>query len=164
MTAYLLWEPKEGSVEWHKRKYRETQNFYMNWSRYPRLDSIYRKLTGTSRPVRRLTCDQVTNLQEQMNVSRQALVEAGYLTERTFALSNRSFKVVAHTIQGSSIGVIRRRYPNFTRFNYGSNTLTVVGFAEDMPKWEELVRKADSPLEKEWELTMPTIDVPRTNQ
>jgi hypothetical protein len=102
-----------------------------------------------------------------MNISRKALAEAGYLTERTFALSNRSFNVVAHAIQRSSIGVIPRRYPNFTRFTYGSNTLTVVGFAEDMPKWEQLVRKADVPesngFAKEmpkWEELVPKLDVP----
>ena len=142
--AFFVSQPKEGSVEWHKRRFGDAQNVSMNWTRYPRWESAYRKWTGTSRPVRTFTQHEMAVLLEQMSTSRRALVKAGYLMERTVMLSNRGPTEIVATITPNRSG-IPVSYPNFTAFTHKSNALVIVCAREDMAKWEELIRKADVP-------------------
>jgi hypothetical protein len=127
LTAYFLPQPKEGTVEYHKRKYAETG--LPAWVLNKGVPGFVREFYD-----RRYLRDSVFH--------RTALVNLGYLKESVFVFSN------------VSISNVRIEWPiemdGFTSITYGmpSNGITVVARPELTDKIGDAMRKADVPENK----------------
>jgi hypothetical protein len=131
LAAYILPQPKEGTVEYHKRKYAETG--VPTWVLHKGVPGFVRDFYA-----RRSYRDSVFH--------RTALVNLGYLKESVFVFSNVSIS-----------NVVRIEWPSemdgFTSISYGmpSNGITVVARPELTDKIGNAIRKADVPdAPREW--------------
>jgi len=125
LAAYFLPQPKEGTVEYHKRKYAETG--VPDWVLNKGVPGFVRDFYD-----RRYLRDSVFH--------RTALVNLSYLKESVFVFSNVSIS-----------NVVRTEWPiemdGFTSITYGmpSNGITVVARPELTDKIRDAIRKADVP-------------------
>ena len=131
VTAAALTGPPKGSVEWHKREYFKARK----GSKVVLLLEAVRS-GFTANPA-----GQPTDL-ERINVHLEALVKLGYLEERAFFVSNRPPADVVGTL------LLTASIPNeLSHFggvsNIGTNSITVIGRRENLPKWEKVIRQAD---------------------
>ena len=127
----VVLRPWESQVEYHKREYFAARN-----GRF--LDHVretWNRVVGQSTDYRERAA--------RMESHETALIKLGYLEERTFAVSNRPAAGIAVEIGNFHPGIAKGRLWNV--FHTSTNELAVVGVREDMPKWEELIRKADVP-------------------
>jgi hypothetical protein len=128
LATYFLPQPKEGTVEYHKRKYAETG--VPAWVLKKGVPGFVRDFYE-----RRSWRDSVFH--------RTALVNLGYLKESVFVFSNVSIS-----------NVVRIEWPiemdGFTSISYGmpSNGITVVARPELTDKIGDAIRKADVPENK----------------
>jgi hypothetical protein len=105
VAAYVLSQPKEGTVEWHKREYLDA----MRWRWSDRLEVMWDRVTDKSN--RRYRVFHPEDLKRR-NAHQAALVRLGYLQERTFYLTNRSAGEVASSAAKAAEAIFsdERRY------------------------------------------------------
>jgi hypothetical protein len=129
-------EPKKGSVEWHKQEYLAARN---GNSAMFRLRSVWSRVTGD-----KFYTANYRYRSEGMQSNRTALIRLGYLTERTFVISNRPTREV---ISNAWFNVSTNIDADFIRVEArrGTNIIEVSTVSGDIPKWEEAIRKADVP-------------------
>ena len=124
--AYLFWQPKKGTVEYHKKKYEEAYEVGVvgKWinSRGP---AVLQKLYWRPK-------------QRRIDFHLKALLEAGYLERREFVVSNRPAHAIGLVIDEDFAGI-----PCFT--HVGTNRIEVLARASQMGRWESAIRKADTP-------------------
>jgi hypothetical protein len=117
-------EPKEGTVEWHKRE----------------ILRILKKPDG-SLMITQEEAERVAEHQRQ-------LVKLGYLQEREFVITNRPMKEVMRT-SGEIMAEAERSRPIQREFTdtamRGTNGLFVRALPEDMALISNAIRKADAP-------------------
>ena len=133
IAVFFVSQPERGSVEWHKREYLRAEE----WSRVERWIHI-------NAPYK-LEKAQARRKSEQRERHLKALFELGYLEERVFVLSNsltkeraNAFWTLHDVFTNDALGVSCIR-------DMGTNTITVVGLREQMPQWQEAIRKMDVP-------------------
>lgn len=128
VAAYMLSQPKEGTVEWHKRK----------------CENAMRALNGEhallDRARNRFGLPPRRNLYQE---HRQALTDLGYLEEREFILTNspeKPSRALVHWATNEipqdrlwSIGLVSNKF------------LVIRAERHSMKKWEEAVRRIDVP-------------------
>jgi hypothetical protein len=130
-VVFYLSQPKRGSVEWHKERYLAAIDTRWKY-RFERLRS---KILGDDQ--RGVQIDA-----EGLASNEAALIELGFLERRELTVSNREPLRIMHEISGWS------RSSNSVFFRYripATNRVVWVAVREDMPKWEELIQKADMP-------------------
>jgi hypothetical protein len=151
LVIFFVSEPKKGSVEDHKRGLKAAAT---NWGWIRSMPDFVRDLYQR-RQIKR------------WNLHWQALVEAGYLTERDFTLPNGWSSEVADVVWSAAsqvftndgdltIRVLVIQWAGPSEFGYTgrsgalitqlterkTNTLRVTAPAESMSKLEELIREA----------------------
>lgn len=144
VVAFFVSQPKKGSIEWHKRKYRAARNemFGVCWNK-PVKDWYFDIM---KKPQRGLSSAEIRALTERQMAARQGLTKQGFLVERSFAVSNLSATLAAQTVIGRARNVIPQ-----DRFYYTgvlvahSNTMVLAVVPEDVPAWERIVREVDVP-------------------
>ena len=136
VVAYLvsvLSGPKRGSVEWHKREYSEAGD----WGRVDQWIEI-----NAPDRLRKAYADRKAKRTE---MHLKALFELGYFEERVFVLSNSLTKERANTFWAlHDVFTNDALYVSGIK-DMGTNTVTVVGLREEMPQWQEAIRKMDAP-------------------
>ena len=133
-TAVIFFsQPKKGSVEWHKREYLRARD----WGRVEQWIEI-----NAPYNLRKAQADRKAKRTE---IHLKALFELGYFEERVFVLSNsltkergNAFWTLHHVFTNDVLDVSGIK-------DMGTNTVTVVGLREEMPQWQEAVRKMDVP-------------------
>ena len=127
--------PKRGSVEYHKREYVKASE-----------DGFFGAfLTRGRGPVQRWYSRRET---ERKEFHRQALIEAGYLGEKVFVISNRAPINVLPELTRSMFDAFTMQdeagYPVVRTFT--TSNITVVGLSNEMHKWDDVIRKVDVPV------------------
>jgi hypothetical protein len=124
-AAYVLSQPKEGTVEWHKRRYEK--EMHRIDGKGTLFDRIRSEFGLPSRPSRHME-------------HRQALIDLGYLEERQIILTNNPEGFSAALIQWATNELPRDR---LWAFGVRSNVMFIRAERHNMKKWEEAVRRID---------------------
>jgi hypothetical protein len=138
IVAYLLSQPKEGTVEYHKRKCAEAG--VPEW--------VLKK--GVPRTPRRFYERRFTR---EFDFHTTALINAGYLKESVLVISNSSPMSVWHTAATSDLlGAMPKDVWDCSVIQQtNANTLRVVVPGEWIEKVTEAIHKADVPdAPREW--------------
>jgi hypothetical protein len=128
--AYVLSQPKEGTVEWHKEQWVKAN------TKTPVTQLM--KLGIVPRTIRQA---YFRGAEERAALHWQALVDAAYLTQRVVAVSNhpvlpRLWKDINDTFTNDT--------PTFTIIRRTNFNLTVTAPAEAIDRIEEIIRKDDA--------------------
>lgn len=147
--AFVLTRPKEGSIEWHRRKYLAAWDRQHENTLVDRLKRKYHGVTRTT-PRMRTTVEFHEHLKamqknlDEIREHREALVRLGYLIERQFVLSSRHTNNMATTVWktlGRGPEVINGQAWMLS----GTNLIFVSAPRNMMPKYEKLIYKLDMP-------------------
>jgi len=132
-AVFFLSQAKRGSVEWHKREYLKARD----WGRVEQWIEI-------NAPYH-LSKAHAERKAKRTEIHLKALFELGYFEERVFVLSNsltkergNAFWTLHHVFTNDVLDVSGIK-------DMGTNTVTVVGLREELPRWQEAVRKMDVP-------------------
>ena len=136
VLAFVLLQPKKGSIEWHKRELLATRDNrgFANWA-----GQLWNKIRGQSPDYERRIA--------RTRFHEDALIQLGYLETWQFVVSNRPPRDVmdtiflTHDLKNPEYWGLYAEYCGMV-FE-GPNTVRVVGRKGDQAKWEALVRKAD---------------------
>ena len=138
-VAFFLSRPKEGSVEWHKRECLAVRD---------------QLLGRTWKDAARRFCARVTNasifqnergwrtpLWESFHQHERALLDLGFLEKRT----SRFHSYMTHFPFGMELLPRYEGMSVYARGHYGTGAsqIVLIGLPEDMPKWEEWIRKME---------------------
>ena len=131
--AYLLSQPRHGTVEYHKKQ-------FVKLLYYGRLDNWVEK-NGPAR-FQKFWMDR---RYKRLFFHRDALVKLGYVKTRTFIISNSTPTQVARAIMSPSYATtnISRDFAGIQ--NVGPDSVTILGPRDEMHAWEKLIREADVP-------------------
>jgi hypothetical protein len=144
VVAFFVSQPKQGTLKWHKREYLAAMDRWTGTSFGQRFRQISAQLFGVT-----LQPEIRRDLAEKVVFHRRALIEAGYLEQRAFTLTNGLPKDVATRASMAAQTVLPAETRQFVVFMCGNNQragpLTIICVRQDIAKWEELVRKADTP-------------------
>jgi hypothetical protein len=146
VAAYELLQPRKGSVEWHKREFRNARQEMFGQAWYTPFERLYCDVVSKPHKLRTPTSREVESLKERQLAAQTALVKAGYLVERSFKVSNRDANSMMEDLVKSARGVIPQENFYFNRIVLvQSNLIVLAAVPDDLPKWEELIRNADVP-------------------
>jgi hypothetical protein len=149
--VFVCTRPKEGTVEWHKREYARTSNLLQGGTGLAPIKNLAYEVTGIESLV---VSKRDPKLQARFETHQEELLKAGFLERRRFEMRNQPVDIVARKARAMAeerIPAERSRMTWMTLHTYmkrplGANdSLTVVAVREDMPMWEEAIRKADVP-------------------
>jgi hypothetical protein len=137
IAVYLLSQPKEGSVEWHKREYRSARMS---------LAAATRSVSNGA-PVQPLTRSERQPLVNKLYAHEEALLAAGFLAKRELPLNGADATPVIMELASESAieGYASGRLKVDVRGTNIVDTLVLTAPSNDLPKWEALIRKADGP-------------------
>jgi hypothetical protein len=136
VVVFLISGPKRGTVEWYKREYlAELNRLHGRESLVKRFVRGIYEWTGIGQPI--------GQTERGVVAQENALIKLGYLERREFIITNLPI--------GNAVEVIGREaataIPGLCRITTGekTNAVVVTAVREDMPKWDELIRKLDVP-------------------
>src|SRR5687768_7010495 len=86
VVAFVVSQPKEGSLEWHKKELRWGVDHFAGRTFTARCRSLLGRVRTQWRW--QIDPDEGHALAEKLDKHRAALIEMGYLVERSFATSN----------------------------------------------------------------------------
>jgi hypothetical protein len=140
ILAHALTEPKEGSIEWHKREY-----FKARGQNGSMIRNFLRVVWSKINP--RAAEPPQENI-DRMDSHYEALMKLGYLEEKAFLVSNRTSLAVADTLFFTHTNVFADKDVAFSRIDIGgTNIISIISPRDEMYKWERLIREADVPEE-----------------
>ncbi len=138
ILVFVLSQPKEGTVEWHKGEYlRLSQQTLVDKAK-----QFFRQITGRvtgRKPTWRWTQDDY----ERLQTHRAALLELGYLSQQQFDLTNNSLRGIGFSPAFRS--ACKRSHREFLIISGGKDMLHVIAVTEEMPLFVEAFRKAEAP-------------------
>jgi hypothetical protein len=156
VLAYVVSQPKKGSVEWHKREYRGVR---IQMARIMRLHQpglsdhlrrIYQRVSRRAVPMTspQENVDAYEQLAEKMSLHEQALVDAGFLAKCDIQVHPTDWVGVWWSLVHS-----RKAIDDYVsgRLAFGDSNflIAVTGPSNALPKWEGLIRKARVPPRQE---------------
>ena len=146
VLVFVLSQPKPGTVEYHKREYRAAREEMFGRKWYSSIARVVRKVISIPQRQRSLSLSEAQALQQRQTAARDALIKLGYLVERRFTLSNQPAQSIIGPVLVSARDVIPQETRYYTCVLLAESNLIVLAAAPaDVPKWEELIRKADGP-------------------
>jgi hypothetical protein len=146
IAAGVLSGPRNGSVEWHKREYRDTR-LYLGGYKLSLLDwviGVCNSVTGRLSP--RFTGGRYVELCEKIDAHEKALLDAGFLGKREVPLDGVAIGWVMANFQSKDMIERYARLDLRSPAN-GDNVLVVTGPPGDLAKWEAAARRGGRP---EW--------------
>jgi hypothetical protein len=148
VVVLMISQPKEGTVERHKREYLAAIDRIIAKDVGNRFTGFAARRTGMP-----LLLD-TTGAELQPDIAalethKKVLCDSGVLAERTFLLTNLPPAQMALMAAGGARRIVDPKRMRFVVFkadpNWATNQLTVVCARGDIVKFEELIRKADVP-------------------
>lgn len=141
VAAYMLSQPKEGTVEYHQEQFGKIYN-----------DG---KATRIGQTILRYGPDRLKlaymrNRSKRLDFHRRALVKHGYLVENAFILSFRPAREVANRLQPALHDMFAYGHDG-PRFSFGAvnapstNKLVVIDTPKRMERWSNVVANIDVP-------------------
>jgi hypothetical protein len=163
-VAFVLSQPKKGSVEWHKSEYLAAANRLAENRFYDRLKRTFYRAAGKT-PGKPQTPRVETRNAVRIEEHRKALVQLGYLVENQFALKYRAVDQIKGAFANTLVkppGVINGQLWISTQgdtivattpahvigqFSVSTrkNTIVVTAPRDVIAKCAEQIRKADVP-------------------
>lgn len=149
VAAYLLSQPEEGTVEWHKREYLRAQNDLAGRTLEKQMKRLVQKLRlriGFAPKPKMVTPARVKDGELQKH--QRALIQLGFLEAKTIYIS-RPLGARVDRIVDETRTIIPQKRRQFAQLSTAP-TLTVPSFAtivaprEDITIWEKLIRDADT--------------------
>jgi hypothetical protein len=139
VAAYILSQPRKGTVEWHKANYMKCFNRMWGNTLWEKTQRVARRVVGLPPP----QPDPQAANEALSHLS--ALVELGYLSERRYAITNRSLNdVLSRTLHARWV-LGRKHLPPQLTERIDQTQLVVVALPEIADKYDELIRQADVP-------------------
>ena len=133
-VTFLLSGPKRGSVEYHKREFLRARHWGMAD------EGMYRYGPGEWMSAR---LDKKNN---RLARHQNALINLGYLEERTVVVRNPFRDVLANMLKHLSTNSIEGVDEDFCNLQTkGTNVFRIVVVKGDASTWERLIREADVP-------------------
>jgi hypothetical protein len=146
VAAYLVSQPKEGTVEWHKRRFERGWKKMAGETRWDRILQTINRTVGTELRAK----PDYAELEKQTDADYEALLRLGFVAKKYYAFTNKTLDIDAPWIT-DVYRVLPRERAMFSCFgvaDFGSNVLSVVAPPEDIPAWEKFVAEADAPATK----------------
>jgi hypothetical protein len=137
IAAYMLSEPKEGTVEYHQQQFRRIYND----GRPGRIGRAILRYAPD-----RLKVAYLRNRWRHLDFHRRAMVKRGYLVEEVFILSFRPAPEVANRLQPAVHDMFAYSHDGFS---YGAvdalatNKLMVIDTPKRMERWSNVVANID---------------------
>jgi hypothetical protein len=143
VAAYVFSQPKEGTVEWHKREYASVVRKLERRTLADRASVAWGKIRGN--PFAPLVPRNDRLLRTELERHRVALLTSGYFVERRFTTTNRDARVLELMMKRKWEAAMLRERKHYTWLigARGSDTLVVFGQPEDMGFWEKAIREAE---------------------
>jgi hypothetical protein len=133
LVTYVLSQPKKGTVQYHKRELAKAVAMTGNWIEWSP-DFLQERYWGW-----RL---------KRVRFHWDALVEAGYLTQREFPVPSRRPRYVGDSVRAAATQVFTNESDITLRVLHmqvvSENALLVTAPAEAMNKLAEMIREADA--------------------
>jgi hypothetical protein len=130
VTAYILSQPKEGTLEWHKREY----------------ENHMQRITGKRTLFDRIRSEfGLPPRPDRHKEHRRALIDLGYLEERNIILTN-----LTNNREGFSKALVQwatNEFPQNWLWAFGvssNNVLFIRAERHSMKKWEEAARRFEA--------------------
>ena len=136
-AVFFFSQPKEGSVEWHKKEFTEAASRMKPGAWAQRLGRTYQNVTRRQAP----WIHDWHEEKEKYLSSYAALVNMGYLERRRFALTNQHGKEIRRAVERG----LGSQKEGFVWFLATRDAIVVMAPRTMMPRVEEIVRKADVP-------------------
>ena len=148
VAAYMLSQPEEGTVAWHKMEYLRAQDDLAGRTLPKQVKRLIQRLRFRIGFVPKPTIATPVKVKDgELQKHQSALIQLGFLEAKTIYISQplgaRVDSIVAET--RTIIPEKRRQFAQLST----APTLTVPSFVtivaprEDIPVWEKLIRKAD---------------------
>ena len=138
VAGFVVLRPDRDSIEYHILAHREADRKLTAPETFlDKIRDVWRKLR-TQRGGRR------ERLRNEKNEHKAELVRLGYLEERTFSMTNRTFPDVAMAVQKA----VWKRGTNIEFFGTATtdtNTLRVITKKGMMPSWEDVLNEMAPP-------------------
>ena len=141
VAAYMLSQPKQGTVEYHQQQFRKIYND----GKATRIgQTILRYGPG------RLKLAYMRNRAKRLDFHRRALVKHGYLVEKVFLLSFRPAREVANRLHPAVHDMFEYSHDG-PLFSYGAvnapstNKLMVIDTPMRIERWSNVVANIDVP-------------------
>lgn len=142
--VFVLTRPKPGTVEWHKRQYLATLDRLLGRTTANHLRSHIVRIAKI--PLPELSNRKQQALKEKIAVHRAALIQAGYLEERRFAVSNWPAQAIERGAQ-IIIGAASNQTVRFalvTADVTNTNVLVVTAVPTDLPMCQDVIERIES--------------------
>jgi hypothetical protein len=144
VLAYVLSQPKKGSLEWHKKEYRNARIRLRGSSVFDRLRQVYAGMNAKPMSLER-TGTELRARQTNVWFHETRLVELGFLGRRKVPVHGTQFPLVLGRLQ-SDEGIRayasgRLSYPLGYEISNTGAVVEVTAPVADLPKWEELLRQ-----------------------
>jgi hypothetical protein len=142
VLVFVLAQPRKGSVEWHKQEYRSIRvdGAASDLDMPEPVRQFYGRVVRRMAP--RLTEAERHALVNEMDGHQKALVQLGFLVTREVVVGQNSYAALmalhsTRAVEGYASG----RFVRDGSFGTGA-VIAVTAPANDMPRWEEIVREA----------------------
>ena len=132
--GFVVMRPDRDSIEYHLRAYREADR------KLTARETFLDELRDVWRKLRTQRVGRLGRLRNEMNEHKAELIRLGYLEERTFSMTNRTFPDVAMAVQKA----VWKRGTNVEFFGTATtdtNTLRVITQKGMMPSWEDVLNE-----------------------
>jgi hypothetical protein len=138
VLVYVASQPKEGTVEGHKREYIAAWRRVNRKTLPEKAKQLFERIAGRKSPPWHFTAED----NQRMQVHRAALLEMGYLSQREFELTNCSSTQVF--LSPAFASAHKREHKEFFMIlGAGPNRVHIIAVAEEMPLFAEAVRKTE---------------------
>ena len=135
--AAFVFRPWESPIEYHKRAYLSVRN---GGGLRSEMRAIYCHIPGRAYSFHWWKAEA--------NRHQKALVELGYLEERTVVVSNRPSQDIVGAMHPVTVYDWHGRDSDFEFLSFqvrGPNVVSIIAVKKDAPRWEQAVRDADVP-------------------
>lgn len=142
VVAFVVSQPKRGSVEWHKREYISSFNGMLERRFKDKVKRLYVRVT--KRRVPPMSDSERMVFEKDVNAQRKALADLGYIVDRTFTISNCPVIAVVDALMLPA-NVSKAGGPFTVAVVVNADRILISGPGTDVPKWEALIRRMDVP-------------------
>jgi hypothetical protein len=146
--AFVLSQPKKGSLEWHKQEYQDARMRLNRYTFADRARRVWARIMG--KPV--LPLVEEVKLRQKVIDHEAALLEIGFLAKRELSVEGRSSGVALWQTKSKELvtGYARWRVTgmhseNVTQRGNVIYVIEVVAPTNDFSKWEEYFQKRVAP-------------------
>jgi hypothetical protein len=143
VAAYVLSQPKEGTVEYHKTRFLVGMKKAAGETRWDKALRFVNRKIGSGLQTR----PDYVELEKQIDGDYEALLQLGFLVTRYYVFTNSALNIDAPWINEVYLAIPEERMylSRFGEADVGSNVLFVTAPPPDIPIWEKFISQADVP-------------------